>query len=93
MPIAWTISEISLVKISTSMTTSGGPGSCDEYAKRFPIEGPRPEQIRRIKARGLKPLEIDVADGDPAMLKELKSAALSSNCSSRVSAGDIELPE
>lgn len=44
----------------------------DEYAKRFPVQGPSAKQIARLKAQGLRPLQVDVVTGDPAIMKGLK---------------------
>ena len=56
------------------MATKQAPPSSDEVAKRFPMQNPSPERIRRLKAQGLKPLQVDVVFGDSASMKDLKSA-------------------
>jgi hypothetical protein len=52
--------------------------SSDDYAKRFPIQGPSEQQSRRLRAQGLEPLKIDVTDGDPAMVRNLKTTTSTS---------------
>ena len=60
------------------MAKKQAPPSSEEVAKRFPIQNPSPERIRRLKEQGLKLLQVDVVFGDPAIMKDLKSATLRS---------------